>query len=249
MNETIETILNHRSIRKFKDEKLTEEQVRTLVEAAQAAPTSSYVQAYSIIGVTDRTKREQLAKIAGDQPYVADNGHFFVFCADYYRHEKIAEWKEREITSSIEGTEQFMVAVIDATLAAQNMAVAAESLGLGYCYIGGLRNNLEGVKEVLETPERVLPLFGFAVGVPAHESSKKPRLPFEHIYHENTYESDVTKQKTGIDEFDATVKAYYQERSGNPRVETWSEQMMRLLEQDRRSYMKDFVEAQKFKLR
>ncbi|MCI2455304.1 nitroreductase family protein, partial [Listeria monocytogenes] len=70
MNKTIETILNHRSIRSFTDERLTEEEVLTLIKSAQAASTSSYVQAYSIIGVTDQKKKAKLAELAGNQPYV-----------------------------------------------------------------------------------------------------------------------------------------------------------------------------------
>ena len=76
LNKTIETILNHRSIRSFTDERLTEEEVLTLIKSAQAASTSSYVQAYSIIGVTDQEKKAKLAELAGNQPYVEKNGHF-----------------------------------------------------------------------------------------------------------------------------------------------------------------------------
>ena len=152
MNKTIETILNHRSIRSFTDRLLTEEEVRLLVESAQSASTSSYIQAYSIIGVTDPDKKRKLAELAGNQPYVEKNGHLFVFCADLYRHDKIARKKGVDITASLEGTETFMVSVIDAALAAQNMSIAAESMGLGICYIGGIRNNLNEVSELLETP-------------------------------------------------------------------------------------------------
>ncbi|MGU4777261.1 nitroreductase family protein, partial [Escherichia coli] len=89
MNPTIELLLNHRSIRKFKDEQLSSEQIQTIIASAQAAATSSHVQAYTIIGVTDREKKQKLAELAGNQAYVAENGHFFVFCADLYRHQQI----------------------------------------------------------------------------------------------------------------------------------------------------------------
>lgn len=99
MNNTIETILNHRSIRSFTDELLTAEEIDTLVKSAQAASTSSYVQAYSIIGVTDKEKKRKLAALAGNQPYVENNGHLFVFCADLYRHKKLAEEKAKTLPS------------------------------------------------------------------------------------------------------------------------------------------------------
>jgi FMN reductase (NADPH) len=113
-----------------------------------------------------------------------------VFCADLYRHQLIGEKENKNVLPSIESTEKFMVALIDAALAAQNAAIAAESLGLGICYIGGIRNNLEGVKSLLKTPERVIPLFGMAIGYPTKVVDQKPRLPLEHIYHEDEYEQE-----------------------------------------------------------
>ncbi|PSL47071.1 FMN reductase (NADPH) [Salsuginibacillus halophilus] len=244
MNETIETILNHRSIRKFQDEPLTEAQVHTLIQSAQSAATSSYIQAYSIVGVTDREKKKALAELAGGQSYVEHNGHFFVFCADLYRHAVLAEEKDVEITPALESTEKFMVTVVDAALAAQNAAIAAESMGLGICYIGGIRNDLEQVQQLLETPAYVVPLFGFAVGVPRDNASTKPRLPMTHIYHENTYDADRARVHEEIAAYDETIQAYYEERTGGARSDTWSEQMMRLLQKNSRSYMKDFVQNQ-----
>ena len=98
MNQVIETILAHRSVRHFEDKPLTKEQIEKIVISAQAASTSSYIQAYSIIGVTDQRKRQKLAQLAGNQPYVAENGHFFVFCADLHRHELIGEMEKIDVT-------------------------------------------------------------------------------------------------------------------------------------------------------
>lgn len=249
MNETIETILRHRSIRKFKNEKLTEEQIKYLVRSAQAASTSSYVQAYSIIGVTDQEKKNKIAEVARNQFNVVQNGHFFVFCADFYRHEKVAEWKNKDVIESIESTEKFMVAVIDAALAAQNTAIAAESMGLGICYIGGIRNNLHVIQDILETPYRVIPLFGLAVGVPDQAPEQKPRLPFEHIYHENRYEDDTTEIKKQLDEYDRITEKYYAERSEGNRRDRWTDQITQMLEGKRRMYMKEYVAKKGFNLR
>ena len=105
-----------------------------------------------------------MAEIAGNQSYVANNGHFFIFCADLYRHEVIGKLEQADVIPSIESKEKFMVALIDTALAAQNAALAAESMGLGICYIGGLRTDLEKVRELLHIPKRVIPLFGLAVG-------------------------------------------------------------------------------------
>ncbi|MEH7107700.1 oxygen-insensitive NADPH nitroreductase [Bacillus sp. JJ1764] len=249
MNEVISTILNHRSLRHFEDQPLTDEQIKTIVSCAQAAPTSSFVQAYSIIGVKDQERKRKLAEIAGNQEYVAINGHFFVFCADLYRHQLIGEQHQKEVLPSIQSTEKFMVALIDAALAAQNAAIAAESMGLGICYIGGIRNNLEEVKQLLKTPERVIPLFGIAVGYPTKITGQKPRLPFEHIYHEDEYEQDQEVYLEQLKEYDELISNYYRDRTGGKRTDSWTEQMAAMLEKQSRMYMKDFVQKNKMDLR
>ena len=91
-----------------------------------------------------------------------------------------------------------MVALIDASLAAQNAAIAAESMGMGICYIGGIRNDLEAVSELLGLPDRVIPLFGLAVGYPEGNSDVKPRLPFQAIYHEDSYQKEEEKMKQDL---------------------------------------------------
>jgi FMN reductase (NADPH) len=83
MNEVIETILNHRSIRHFEDKPLTEEQIKTIVSCAQAAATSSFIQAYSIIGIKDQEKKQRLAEIVGNQDYVENKGTFLSFALIY----------------------------------------------------------------------------------------------------------------------------------------------------------------------
>ncbi|MGB4944465.1 MAG: nitroreductase family protein, partial [Trichococcus flocculiformis] len=190
MNEMIARILAHRTVRDFEERPLSPEQIETIVRSAQAASTSSFVQAYSIIGVTDRDKKHALSKIARNQHFVAENGHFFVFCADLHRHDVIGKMEGKDVADSLESTEKFMVSVVDASLAAQNAALAAEAMGLGICYVGGLRNDLEKVSELLKIPDKVIPLFGLAVGYPASVNDQKPRLPFEHIYHENEYQQN-----------------------------------------------------------
>ncbi|TFD97708.1 oxygen-insensitive NADPH nitroreductase [Jeotgalibacillus salarius] len=246
MNETIETMLNHRSVRKFKDEKLTLEQIQVIVESAQMASTSSFIQAYSIIGVTDPEKKKKLAALAGGQDYVAESGHFFVFCADLYRHSLIGKWENTDVEDSITSMEKFMVSVIDASLAAQNAAVAAESMGLGICYIGGIRNHLDEVSELLETPSHVIPLFGLTVGVPDQETAVKPRMPFQSIYHENSYRYDEQVVKTELDEYDEAISAYYHGRTSGKRTDKWTGQMANMLEKKNRMYMKEFVEGKNF---
>ncbi|PMC37545.1 oxygen-insensitive NADPH nitroreductase [Bacillus sp. UMB0899] len=249
MNDVIKTILNHRSIRKFEDKALTDEQIQVIVQSAQAASTSSFIQAYSIIGVKDKEKKLKLAELAGGQKYVAENGHFFVFCADLHRHQLIAGQYNHDASEVLESTEKFMVAVIDAALAAQNAVLAAESIGLGAVYIGGLRNQLSEVSSLLKTPAHVLPVFGIAVGYPAQQPDQKQRLPLEHVYHEDEYQQDQTRYINQLKEYDEQISEYYEQRTNGERKDTWTGQMAGLLSKPTRMYMKEFVEKKGFNKR
>jgi Nitroreductase len=172
MNDVIKLLNNHRSLRKFTDEKLSEETIRTLVGAAQSASTSSYVQAYSIMGVTDPEKKKALREIS-TQSYVEHNGHLFVFVVDFYRHKELAKQAGKEI--SYDKTENLIVGVVDASLAAQNLATAAESMGLGICYIGSLRNDIKKAGEILGLPEGAFVLFGMVAGYPEQEKTVRKK--------------------------------------------------------------------------
>ncbi|MCM3718803.1 oxygen-insensitive NADPH nitroreductase [Fictibacillus phosphorivorans] len=240
MNEVIETILAHRSIRRFKDKTISEETITTLVECAQAASTSSYQQVCTIIGVEEQEKKQKLAELAGNQSYVAENGYFFVFCLDYNRHKIAAEMKDKDISETIQSTEAFIVGTVDASLAAQNVAVAAESLGLGIVYIGGIRNNLKEVSELLGCPEYVLPLFGMAIGYPDATPGKKPRLPLGAVFHKNGYK-DNEEAKSLLEQYESETAKYYTKRTGGRRTEGWVTQITTSMASPKRAYMKDFV--------
>lgn len=251
MNETIQTILNHRSIRSFEDKPLTDEQIRLIVQSAQAASTSSFVQAYTMIGVKDPKKKAELARLSGNQSYVEHNGHFFVFCLDFHRHLLAAQTEGipvEQIQTTLESTEMFLVGTIDATLAAQNACIAAESMGLGICYIGGLRNHLREVCDLLQTPDRVIPLFGLCVGVPAKSSSIKQRLPLEHIYHEDQYNSDSSQLQKQLHTYNQDISEYYRERTSGKRADRWTEQVSRQLSKPKRLYLKEFLTEKKLPL-
>jgi FMN reductase (NADPH) len=249
MNDVIETILAHRSVRSFTNTPLTKEQIKLIVKSAQAAATSSFVQAYTIIGVEDQKKKEELAVLAGNQKYVAENGYFFVFCADLYRHELAAEMEGKNGKETLESTEKFMVALIDATLAAQNAVLAAESMGLGICYIGGIRNRLPDVSKLLNLPNRVVPLFGLAVGYPTKKPGQKLRLPLEHVFQIDGYEQDKKKLIKQLENYNEQISNYYKMRTGGQRQDRWTEQIAEKLTNPTRMYMKQFLEKIKLPLK
>lgn len=245
-NPVIDTLLNHRSIRKFKDQALSEEQVKLLIESAQAASTSSFTQSYSIIGVDDPEIKKQLRTIAYDSSYVEHNGFFFIFVADQYRNKKIGE-KYKEDTSVLDTTQRLIVALGDASFAAQNMAVAAESMGLGICYIGSIQNDINKTAEILKLPDDVYPIFGLAVGYPDQAPEKKPRLPLNVVYHKNHYNPEL--QVDSLKAYDREIEHYYQTRSGGTREETWTGQIAGGLEAPYRKALKPFLEKQHLGLR
>ncbi|MBV6716988.1 oxygen-insensitive NADPH nitroreductase [Paenibacillus chitinolyticus] len=243
MNSVIDLLTRHRSIRKFKPDPIPGDQLQAIVASAQMASTSSSVQAYTIIAATDPALKKELARLAGNQAYVEQCGLFLVFCADLNRLRKATE-QSGEVFH--QNTESFLVASMDAALAAQNAAIAAESLGLGICYIGGIRNNPDGVAEALKLPELVYPVFGMCVGVPDQEPSLRPRLPQTAVLHENGYQSERSDE--GVRQYDETTRKYYEERTGGKQSVTWSRSMADKYRQPVRAHLKPFLEKQGFKL-
>lgn len=240
MNETIRLLQNHRSIRRYAPRPIPDEMVEAIIRSAQAASTSSYVQAYTIIGVTDPAKKKALAELSGNA-HVETCPLFLVFCADLRRLCVAAA--RHGVEAQVEGTEPFLVATVDAALAAQNAAIAAESLGLGICYIGGIRNRIAEVCQLLEIPRLVYPVFGMTVGFPADEPGKKPRLPLEAVFHRERYEPERDRH---LDAYDETVRRYYTERTGGQRTHGWTEYIAELLKEPRRTHMLDFLRRQGF---
>lgn len=182
MNEVIQVIRRHRSIRKFKNIPLTGEQVETIVDAAQMAPTSAHMQPFSIIGVTDSELRKKIA-VRSKNPAIEECGYFFVFCADLHRIVLAAGPDQQEKAArNLSFSYFYQTAVLSAALALQNANLAAESMGLGAVIIGGINEALPELDEWLGLPDFVIPLVGFAVGVPDESPDRKPRLPRSAVF-------------------------------------------------------------------
>lgn len=243
MNPTIELLKSHRSVRKFTDQPVSRELLKTLIEAGQAAASSSHVQAYSVIHVKSPANREKLAELAGGQRYVATCGAFLVFCADMKRPTEAAEHTGARVVRGI--TEQLLVASVDTALMAQNVAIAAESEGLGICYIGGVRNNPQAISDLLGLPDHVYPVFGMCLGYPAHEPDMKPRLPVEAILKEDTYSDDRER----VEAYDATMRTYYGQRKGGNKDATWSQSLTPLFDTKLRPHMREFLIKRGFEMK
>lgn len=243
MNPTIELLKSHRSIRKFTDQPVSRELLEELIRAGQGAATSSHVQAYTVIHVRNAEKREKIAELAGGQSYVATCGAFLMFCADMKRPTEAAERTGARVVRGM--TEQLLVASVDTALMAQNVAVAAESEGLGICYIGGVRNDPQAVSDLLGLPDHVYPVFGMCLGYPAHQPDVKPRLPVEAILKEDSYSDD----REQVEAFDATMHAYYQSRKGGNKESNWSSNLTPLFDTKLRPHMREFLVKRGFEMK
>lgn len=180
--------------------------------------------------------------MAGGQPYVESASDFLVFCADMKRSTEAAERSGADVTRGM--TEQLLVASVDVALMAQNMVVAAESVGLGICYIGGIRNNPQEVSELLKLPEHVYPVFGLCLGYPDQNPEVKPRLPLASILKQDVY--DDSSDEALVAEFDDTMARYYRERTGGNKSTNWSEQLKPLFTSKLRAHMKEFLNKRGF---
>ena len=144
-------------------------------------------------------------------------------------------------------TEQFITTTVDCALFAQNVFTAARSLGIEGLYIGGIRNNIQVVTDMLELPHLVYPVFGMCLGYPAQNPEVKPRLPLSVILKKDNYRDDSDKKS--INEYDELVREYYRTRTGGNKDTAWSEQISEMLVKEARPHMKKFLQSRGFLLK
>ena len=184
-NPTIELIHQHGSVRQYKTDPLPREMVETIVAAGQRAATSSNLQMFSVVALTDPDRRAQMQTYCGGQKHISQAPIFLTWVADLSRLERICE--ARGYTPELDGVENFLLAAVDVAIAAQNAGLAAESMGLGFCYIGAIRNNPRQVIELLKLPRLTFPLVGMTLGWPVKAPIIRPRLPLDAILHWEAY--------------------------------------------------------------
>lgn len=238
-NQTIDTQINHRSIRAFKDQTLTTEQLTTLYEAARHTSTSNFFQQFSIIHLTDPELRRQIRSIS-TQPYVGANGDLFIFIADLYRNQQIRQQQGND-DGRLHTYEVFQQAAEDATLAVQNMLVAAESLGLGGVILGSIKNDPVKLINVLGLPKMTFPMLGLQVGVPDQEPQLKPRLPLSMMTFDNHYSKDFPAKQ--LADYDREVSQYYDLRDTHQRIDSFTNQINGSKLQSGRSKRDELVQA------
>ncbi len=234
----IEQQLRHASVRSYTDEPISAELLSTLIRAGQAAATSSFIQAYSIVRVTRVEARTAIAQAAGGQRWIEQAAEFLVYCADLRRVDAASRRTGR---GELEGwTEHGIQAVVDVALLAQNVLLAAESVGLGGVFIGGIRNDPQVVVEQLRLPDLVTPVFGMCLGWPAQRNPVKPRLPTEMVLHQDEYREPGNEE---IAAYDARMADYYRSRGSNLKTTDWSHATADAIQGKRREHMLGFLHS------
>lgn len=188
MNPVIEQLLSRKSVRAFEDKSIPADIKQEILLAAMAAPTAGNQQLYTILDITDQTIKDRLAVTCDNQPFIARAPMVLIFLAD------IQKWFDAFTDSGCQprlpGTGDFLLAVDDAVIAAQNAVTAAWSFGIGSCYIGDVMEQCELHRELLHLPGYVFPAAMLVFGYPTQQQqqrSKPPRCNLQYIVHENTY--------------------------------------------------------------
>ena len=249
-NAVIRSILGHRSVRAYTPEPIPEAVIAMMSAAAQSAASSSNMQLWSLVCVTDPERKSKLSKFAGDQKHIDEAPLLVVWLADLARCRQMAA-RENHPSEGLDYLESFVTAAIDAALAAQNAVVAVESLGYGTCYIGSIRSHPLDVAAELGLPPEVFPIFGLTVGRPRPDSEAaiKPRLPQTSVVHRERY---------GLDVFDRDLTLYNRvmslfQASQGMRIVDWSLHTSRRIGSaaslKNRDKLKGYLETMGFKLR
>ncbi|MBC6362073.1 MAG: NADPH-dependent oxidoreductase [Lactobacillus apis] len=220
-NATIDQQVNHRSIRKFKDQQLTEEQLTTLYTVFQHTATSLFMQNATLLHITDETKRAKIRELCG-QKYVGAQGDLFIFVVDLYRNQQIRQQLGKD-DGRLHTTDIFFQGLDDTLLAWQNVANAVESMGLGYVPLGTINDHPLAMLDVLDLPKLTFPALGMQVGVPDQEPQLKPRLPLEFTTFENDYPRDFAVDN--LKDYDQVVTTYYDLRDTNKRIDSFTKQI------------------------
>ena len=212
-NEQIENLLAHRSVRSFLDEPLPEGALETIVAAAQSASTSSNLHQWSVVAVSEPETRAKLAELTraangtGGYSFAANAPMILLWVADMSRSHAIAT-AQGQNPVALDYLDSFLMASVDAALAAQNGMVAAEAIGLGGTYLGSLRNQSKEVAELIGLPDYAYVVFGMALGIPDPQrpAALRPRPAQDVVLHRERY--DASLDGSWIEEYEEAFKEF-----------------------------------------
>ncbi len=210
----LRVLTGHRSVRRYTPDPVLSGDLAAIQEAGRRSPTDASGHLYAFVRVTDPALRQRLFEACGRQEHVLKAPEFFVACADFRRVRRLLERGGREF--SMGPRAMLLFGALDAAVAGRAMAVAAQALGYGICFVGAVQNRPAEVAEILKLPEGVLPLFGLCIGRPAEPlPGEKPRLPPGALFMENAY----------IEPDDALLAACLSAMESKKKPMAWPEQL------------------------
>lgn len=188
----LDLLFQRRTIRKYTDKTIDAALLDKLLEAACRTSNTGNMQAYSIVVTTNQELKQQLAPSHFNQPMITQAPVVLTFCADFHR---FSQWcNQRQADPAYDNFQSFIATATDALIAAQTFCIAAESEGLGICYLGTTTYNAGEIIDILKLPKLVVPITTITVGYPATTPELTDRLPLEGVVHRETY-SDFTSER------------------------------------------------------
>lgn len=240
MNEIIKALHMRKSVRVFTEKEISAADREAILAAALQAPSAGCQLLYTILDITDQGKKEKLAELCDHQPFIAKAKLVLVFCADCEKW--LSFYREAGLTPRKPGAGDLLLAVEDAVIAAQNAVTAAESLGIGSCYIGDVMEQAEEMKALLGLPRYVYPACMLVFGYPTEhqkERAKPVRFAVSDMVCENTYQGKsgqeirgMFAQRIGEKDYDQWMEAFWKRKYESD----FSNEMTRSME----VYLKDF---------
>ncbi len=195
MNDIIRSLYERKSVRAYEERPVDPVHKKAILEAALQAPTAGNMSLYTILDITDPALKQRLSVTCDNQPFIATAPLVLVFCADYRRWYDVFCAYVDAVRKPSYG--DYTLAAADALIAAQNTVVAAESLGIGSCYIGDITENYEIHKELLNLPQYVVPVCMLCFGYPTKQQKRRPKPPrhaVEELVQENGYRVQTPEQ-------------------------------------------------------
>lgn len=248
MKSVKDSLLERRSIRRYKDIPLTKEQVEFIYEAIRNTPTSVNCQQFSVVDVTDPDLKKKMSEITAME-HVRTCSHFLLFCADFHKANVAAAEANIDLADFHDTAEGLLVGTVDAALAMMSAIVAAESLGLGSCCIGYARiADQLGMAELVGLPKDTYIVCGLTVGVPDELPDLKPKQPVGLSIHSNHYTPDA-EMRPLLREYNATVAHYNKTREGTKADYDWIQRLAGYYEAASQLQMLDVLHKRGFGVR
>lgn len=248
-SDTISTLENRVSVRSFTSQPVTDEAVEKILRAAFRAPTSSNIQAYSVIVVRDPDILKPLSVVTSNQKHVAEAPVFLAFCADLTRMEEALERNGKAFGET--NLEMGLVSSIDAALVGMSAYLVAESIGLRGVMIGAVRNNAVETARILGLPRGVYCVFGMVLGWPAEAPRQKPRMDYDAMVHYEQYGRlhGERSASEALDGYDAALAAHYTAIGKETTPDSWTHDLAKKFSPQRREKLREQLKEQGFDFR